>query len=608
MASSQSRNRDMIRHLDSVGLPYNRVEAVDVSGVGDYNLSKAHFPCSEKADPLLIEGSILGSEFVRVDNLCVISRNFLKEVAVCLSHIKALLAALESNNTNPYALVLEDDMSIMFDVDFDAFAKIFPSDFGIVQLFVMNPVQQTRLLRYSKRKKYVIPWEPLFWSTGGYLMNKATLRLHLGHLLQQRGNRVFGIDLIAGANRIIILGQDKTRRRKVCWPAQCCVGIEFQPKFPCVLSPHGVAADYYIYSIAHGKTYVSTFPILAGTTEAYVSTISLNHTSDDTMRIKHGRKFIRDIYSGLVALPPYLRLRYSDSEAVEVFYVNYDTESAKPPIESHLESRGYRFTRVDAVQPVRGETYDLAASRPPCARAVPLRFRSDAGTITVDRLCAGNSSTVSEVAATLSHLKAIVAALRSPNINNFALILESGARLSFRLDFKALIESLPRKCAIMQLHVDDPIGSARLRALRVSKQQLYTRWYPQLSGVRGYLINKHALATSLNATGILAQPADNLTIALIAGGFGAQRYCFPSECCNGLEWFKNKFPCVQSRSEIAPSQFLYNIVARSTFTSTVPLVHRSGGEDEDALHALYSRPLDLPKYALLFDNISLHPP
>jgi GR25 family glycosyltransferase involved in LPS biosynthesis len=62
----------------------------------------------------------------------------IKEVAVTLSHIKALYTAVTSKNTHPYAFIMEDDLQLVFDVDFDALIQQFPPDFGIVQTFVIN--------------------------------------------------------------------------------------------------------------------------------------------------------------------------------------------------------------------------------------------------------------------------------------------------------------------------------------------------------------------------------------------------------------------------------------------------------------------------------------
>jgi GR25 family glycosyltransferase involved in LPS biosynthesis len=62
----------------------------------------------------------------------------IKEVAVTLSHIKALYMAVTSTNKHPYAFIMEDDLQLVFDVDFDVLIQQFPPDFGIVQTFVIN--------------------------------------------------------------------------------------------------------------------------------------------------------------------------------------------------------------------------------------------------------------------------------------------------------------------------------------------------------------------------------------------------------------------------------------------------------------------------------------
>ena len=143
LKSSVDRDEMTRRHLDHYSYPYFRVDAVSYGSNKYVNLTSAHHPCELPTEPLIFNTSFSTFERIRVNKLCIAKRNTIKEIAVTLSHVKAVYTAITSNNSHPYAMIMEDDLQIQFDVDFDALIRLFPPDFGVIQLFVINHIAGT---------------------------------------------------------------------------------------------------------------------------------------------------------------------------------------------------------------------------------------------------------------------------------------------------------------------------------------------------------------------------------------------------------------------------------------------------------------------------------
>ena len=84
--------------------------------------------------------------------------NKLKEIGCTISHLFAIYQAVhETKSTSKYALIIEDDVHFLFNIDWDALAATAPKDFGILQLFNSN--KDTLTLRWedylAKKKKGV---------------------------------------------------------------------------------------------------------------------------------------------------------------------------------------------------------------------------------------------------------------------------------------------------------------------------------------------------------------------------------------------------------------------------------------------------------------------
>ena len=138
LKSSVDRDNMTRRHLSHFNYPYFRVDAVTYGSNKYVNLTAAHHPCELPTKPLVFETTFSTFERIRINQLCIAKRNTIKEIVVTLSHVKAVYTAITSPNKYPYAFIMEDDLQIQFDVDFDALIKLFPPDFGIIQTFVIN--------------------------------------------------------------------------------------------------------------------------------------------------------------------------------------------------------------------------------------------------------------------------------------------------------------------------------------------------------------------------------------------------------------------------------------------------------------------------------------
>jgi GR25 family glycosyltransferase involved in LPS biosynthesis len=117
----------MESQLSKLGLPYRRIAAIEPDSP-EYRLLMLEKPCK---------------------------RNTATDIAVVMSHLKALYAAvhepvatMKRNGLGDYALILEDDVKLLYDIDFRALVRRAPRRFGILQLVTSNP-EAVDLLWYN---------------------------------------------------------------------------------------------------------------------------------------------------------------------------------------------------------------------------------------------------------------------------------------------------------------------------------------------------------------------------------------------------------------------------------------------------------------------------
>lgn len=225
----------------------------------------------------------------RLEKPC--GRNTPRDIAVILSHLKAIYSAVYFDSFHPdseYAVILEDDVKFLYSMNFTALLETAPKDFTILQLTTSNPQALDSLWKkYSEKPNYksseakeakissnqerfwhLTDWKEttknkktyLYWSAQAYIIHKQRiLEVFLQYVLRTAGNStLIPFTPINHLQYLIVNGffQEKctlTRRR------------------PCILS-NCLFSDSYIY--AGGKpTYVSTIPLLTGAKVGLNSTI-----------------------------------------------------------------------------------------------------------------------------------------------------------------------------------------------------------------------------------------------------------------------------------------------------------------------------------------------
>lgn len=79
-------------------------------------------------------------------------KNIPKELGCTTSHLFAMYDAIYSTTAKSrYAVIVEDDVSFPFDIDFTAMAKSAPEGWGILQLFNSNKRKYTIIIFYKNR-------------------------------------------------------------------------------------------------------------------------------------------------------------------------------------------------------------------------------------------------------------------------------------------------------------------------------------------------------------------------------------------------------------------------------------------------------------------------
>ena len=108
--------------------------------------------------------------------------NKLKEIGCTSSHLEAMRQAIYNNRSSSrYALIIEDDVQIPFNIDFEKLAQSAPSGFGILQLFNSNEesMESTwgRFLKRGDLWSERLPKTPAsYWSTCAYLIDREVMR------------------------------------------------------------------------------------------------------------------------------------------------------------------------------------------------------------------------------------------------------------------------------------------------------------------------------------------------------------------------------------------------------------------------------------------------
>jgi hypothetical protein len=252
--------------------------------------------------------------------------NVLKEIGCTTSHLLAWYEAVNNaDDTNPYAIVMEDDITFPFDIDFDALIKTVPvehaNDWGILSLFnsaagtlestwsdyVQN---QNSLWRVKDTLQHVD-----FWSTCMYIINKQVIRGVLHRIVESLDSGLLRMRVLAGM-------------RLPCIPRGCCehppvhvnkaynrhgfwnlsAGSETATIAECILAPRGFQADSFLYATT--KTLFLGVPLIgpgidAGAVNSTIHNAHYGWTHYYTFRLQ--REIMSAMRHGEVAPPPFAR-------------------------------------------------------------------------------------------------------------------------------------------------------------------------------------------------------------------------------------------------------------------------------------------------------------
>lgn len=100
---------------------------------------------------------------------CYVMHN--KEKACLLSHIKAIQTSY--NNNDNYSLIVEDDLIINKNINWEYFISVLPDDWEIVQLYYFKlPFYNNSHFKKLQKNNFLIKTDNILTSAAAYLINK----------------------------------------------------------------------------------------------------------------------------------------------------------------------------------------------------------------------------------------------------------------------------------------------------------------------------------------------------------------------------------------------------------------------------------------------------
>jgi GR25 family glycosyltransferase involved in LPS biosynthesis len=222
------------------------------------------------------------------------------ELGCICSHLLAIWHAVHDevvDPENPFALILEDDIALQFDVDFRSIAKSAPDNFGILQLTTSNSVEVDRMWRefvstsgsnatLSSKLWREHSLSDGLWSTQAYLIQKAVVRRFINSVVKLNKRNVPAVTI------------KYPNRTKYC---------SSRSDHSCFL-PFRMVADLYLYA-AMTPVYTIRVPIFNGASVGVNTTIPTTGAKQDGARsnVAVVSGVIEDVKLNVSVLPYFIR-------------------------------------------------------------------------------------------------------------------------------------------------------------------------------------------------------------------------------------------------------------------------------------------------------------
>ena len=219
-----------------------------------------------------------------------------------LSHMVVMYHAIhdETSQEKEYALILEDDIQLIYEIDFKSLIATAPKDFAILQLVtsnknVLNATWSHFLINPSEhfwvpRRQYEDAW-----CTAAYIIHKQRLIDEITKYIEMISYRFY----VARISRLT----------DICFFDSICCSLNItHPEANCTkLFQYFAMADYFLYNLLPNATYLSTIPLFDRSQLAKISTIHQEHvniTHDPAFDLM--RTFTGILLSNQELIPPFI--------------------------------------------------------------------------------------------------------------------------------------------------------------------------------------------------------------------------------------------------------------------------------------------------------------
>lgn len=256
---------------------------------------------------------------VLVTALCGRPKNTHRELTVTLSHLLALRMA--SHGQSRFALILEDDLQLFLEANWQNLLATAPHDWAMLQLVTSNDYAVMNLWKVYMRHKQLL-WvrrkdHDDYWCAGAYLLRTSVVRPLIDQLLQPVPDMpgMFTASIVAGYS-------------EPCYPKHCCHKLNITAasasiaankgrnnvngnnkmilSLPCIKAIRGFQSDTFVFSLFPQRTHMLTVPFISNSLEGNRSTVHQRHVDWHQAAFRRGRKLLYLMLSHRVPMPPFL--------------------------------------------------------------------------------------------------------------------------------------------------------------------------------------------------------------------------------------------------------------------------------------------------------------